>query len=90
MPTCLQAAAAVHSSPSNSAGMEFWVVLQPAGAPPLARAEFDSTAAPGSMCADGSIPGCNPTCQTLRPNTPEAATLCIRDATLVIQTLSAE
>ena len=51
MPTCLQAAAAVHSSPSNSAGMEFWAVLQPAGAPPLARAEFDTTAAPASMCA---------------------------------------
>jgi hypothetical protein len=66
VPTCLQAATAVHSSPGNSAGMEFWVVVQPAGAPPLARAEFhmagefNATSASGSMCADCSGSGCNP------------------------------
>lgn len=63
MPTCLQAASAVLSSASNSAGMEFWVVVQPAGAPPLARAEFhmaggfNVTSASGSMCVDCSGAG---------------------------------
>ena len=72
MPTCLQAATAVHSNASNSAGMEFWVVVQPAGAPPLARAEFhmagefNATSASGSMCADCSGSGCNPICHRLQ------------------------
>ena len=43
--------------------MEFWVVVQPAGAPPLARAEFhmagefNATSASGSMCVDCSGAG---------------------------------
>ena len=57
VPTCLEAASAVHSSSSNSVGVEFWVVMQAAGAPPLARAEFNATAASGGMCVDCSGEG---------------------------------
>ena len=52
--SCLQASSAVLSS---EGGIEFWMAVQATGAPPLARAEFSTTASSGGMCVDCSGEG---------------------------------